>query len=238
MSDATQPASVLPPNEPDIQPSFWTPERVSQLKWCLSQGMSYADIATQFGTTRCAVGGAVKRNNLGQGQPVYWTPERLDELRHLLRANKTNVQIGQHFDLPTSNITTAINRYALGKLRPRRPGQNARHEGKPRASRNPSLVPFVARSVAREPTVEDILADLPQEVRDLPADQSPDAVPLYDLPAVGAERGRCHWPLDGLMMCGTIVHGKSPYCVRHHARAFRRATPSRTVPIMPARNSR
>jgi GcrA cell cycle regulator len=233
MSDAT--SSIEPHGHGDNLPPdhgqvvFWTPERVSQLKWCLSQGMSYADIGAHFGVTRCAVGGAIKRNNLGNAQPTYWSPERLDELRRLLRENKTNVQIGMHFDLPTSNVTTAINRYALGKFRPRKPGQNARHEGKqwgrPQGSRrkNP-FIPFPARPspAFSEPTIDEMLAELPTEVRDLPSDQSPDAVSWADY-----HPGRhCHWPMgdprsDEFRFCGTKLH-TGPYCLRHHARAYRK----------------
>jgi GcrA cell cycle regulator len=75
---------------------------------------------------------------------------------------------------------------------------------------------------------DEIAAEIPEQFRDLPVDQSPDAMTIVEL-----ELPNCKWPLgeptsDAFRFCGSQRKGSAedwrgghnPYCARHHLIAY------------------
>jgi GcrA cell cycle regulator len=112
-------------------------------------------------------------------------------------------------------------RVVAGPKKPRNPPKGRRHSVK---------LTYKDGAFERDSTI------IRDDLRDLPPDQSPDAVALLD-----AVDGQCRWPLNdpgpGFLFCGsdTMTDGCS-WCARHARMAF---TPARELkPHIPARGAR
>ncbi len=72
MLNSTTTASPHSPPTPSHVPAHspWTPERIEQLRNCVSSGLSCSQIAAEIGVTRNAVIGKIHRLGLGPGRPA------------------------------------------------------------------------------------------------------------------------------------------------------------------------
>jgi len=70
------PATIAPatntsvPNSHATSNATWTPERIEQLKSCMTRGMTCSQIAAQIGVSRNAVIGKIHRLGLSSGRPA------------------------------------------------------------------------------------------------------------------------------------------------------------------------
>ena len=65
---ATPDSAPVPAHSPAHSP--WTPERIEQLRNCVSSGLSCSQIAAEIGVTRNAVIGKIHRLGLSSGRPA------------------------------------------------------------------------------------------------------------------------------------------------------------------------
>ncbi len=92
---ATRDSTRAPAHSPAHSParSPWTPERIEQLRNCVTSGLSCSQIAAEIGVTRNAVIGKIHRLGLSPGRPAAPArscpprarPPRLSPQRQFLR---------------------------------------------------------------------------------------------------------------------------------------------------------
>lgn len=210
--------------------AFWTDERIEQLKILLRQKYDNKKLADEFGVSIASIKSAMQRQHLMSeyNKDMSWTPEKVEELKSKLRANWTTKQIGEHFGRSRGAISGAIDRYGLAGLRPRSGNNNplrglAKNITPARKTPRKSTEPRKSAGPRRF-SLDELLAGISSELRDLSSDQSPFAVTVSDFD----QRHHCHWPLgdprsDDFRFCGDTRH-TGPYCIRHHARAYRRVS--------------
>ncbi len=88
MLNTTTTATTDSPSTPAHSPAHspWTPERIEQLRNCVTSGLSCSQIAAEIGVTRNAVIGKIHRLGLSPGRPAAAParscPPRVRQPRH------------------------------------------------------------------------------------------------------------------------------------------------------------
>lgn len=94
---------------------FWTEDRVTELKRLLfEEKYTHAEAAQELGSTKVAVQGFCKREDLRAGKGRKWRPEKVEELRRLIEDEELPQKVvAKKMKLSVSSIERACARYGL-----------------------------------------------------------------------------------------------------------------------------
>ncbi len=151
-----------------------------------------------------------------------WTDARVTDLRLLFGEGHADTAIARIMGPGLSRNAVIGKRGRLGLLRLCVP-KRAKASPPKRKNRNRVMQESFGRKVAPSP-VRRMQPDLEaEEARNLPPDQSPHAVPLFEI-----TDNQCRWPLNdpgpGFLFCGAGTVRECSWCPRHARLAF---TPGR-----------
>lgn len=216
----------MPGNIPGSGVTFWTEERIAELRRLAAQGLSGLHIATAVGATRSATisklyreGIWTKCSRLQQATksagprrrpPHGWQPEEDERLRELASQGVSFTHIGEIIGRSRKAVSA---RAKLIGVRNLSKTVNARRECERKIALTATSTwgrrAVIARAIA--------LGELePCEATDLPPEPPRPTVSLHDL-----QSHQCRWPIGNpgspdFGFCGESIRDDSvPYCTHH-----------------------
>jgi GcrA cell cycle regulator len=165
---------------------------------------------------------------------VDWTAERVEVLLAGYNDGSSMKRIAMNLGGGATKNAVIGKLHRMGHWPGKTPARPK--EERPKRSRHAaqSDATLPQRLTRREHDIEAALES--DSLRDLPPDQSPDAVSLFDV-----QDDQCRWPLNdpgpGFLFCGTAtIENGCPYCRRHSRMAFV-AVKGERRPYIPSRNA-